>query len=312
MSEKSHDSKSTHASDDLYADGKALGGRSDTTRRAFLRNTTAAGLVGGFALAAHPIQAQQVISTDFDGLDTSEASIEENGIELYAYYAKPKEAKGPLPTVIVCSEIFGVHEYIADTARRFAKQGYLAIAPEFFTRAGDPTSLGTFAEILKEIVGKTPDAQVMDDIRASLAWAAMNGGDPNRVGITGFCWGGRITWLACANIPQIKAGVAWYGRLVGEKSANFPAHPIDLAKDLKAPVLGLYGEKDDGIPLESVDQMKQALAAATGNPAAQGSKFEIYPDAPHAFHADYRATYREGPAKDGWQKCLAWFAEHGV
>ncbi len=312
MSEKSHDSQSAHASDDLYADGKALGGRSDTTRRAFLRNTTAASLAGGFALAAHPIQAQQVISTDFDGLDTGEASIEENGIELYAYYAKPKDAKGPLPTIIVCSEIFGVHEYIADTARRFAKQGYLAIAPEFFTRAGDPTSLGTFAEILKEIVGKTPDAQVMDDIRASLAWAAKNGGDSNRVGITGFCWGGRITWLACANIPEIKAGVAWYGRLVGEKSANFPAHPVDLAKDLNAPVLGLYGEKDDGIPLESVDQMKQALAAATGNPAAQGSRFEIYPDAPHAFHADYRATYRPGPAKDGWQKCLAWFAEHGI
>lgn len=312
MSEKSDIPKKHDASNDLYLDGQALGGRSETSRRAFIRNTTAAGLIGGFALAARPIQAQQVISTDFDGLETDEAFIQENGIELYAYYAKPKNAAGPLPTVIVCSEIFGVHEHIADIARRFAKQGYLAIAPEFFTRAGDPTALGTIAEILKEIVGKTPDAQVMDDIRATLAWAAKNGGDSARAGITGFCWGGRITWLACANIPQMKAGVAWYGRLVGEKSDNFPAHPVDLAKDLKAPVLGLYGEKDDGIPLSDVDQMKAALAAATGNAAAQASKFEIYPDAPHAFHADYRASYREAAAKDGWQKCLAWFSKHGV
>lgn len=297
---------------DFYLDGQALGGRSDTSRRAFLRNTTAAGLVGGFALAAQPIQAQQVINTNFEGLDADEAFVEENGIELYAYYAKPKDASGPLPTVIVCSEIFGVHEHIADIVRRFAKQGYLAIAPEFFTRAGDPMMLGTVAEVLKEIVAKTPDAQVMDDIRACLAWAAKNGGDPNRVGVTGFCWGGRITWLACANIPTMKAGVAWYGRLVGDKSENFPLHPVDLAKDLKAPVLGLYGGKDDGIPLSTVDQMKTALANAKDNPAAQASRFEIYPEAPHAFHADYRGSYREGPAKDGWAKCLAWFAEKGV
>jgi len=312
MSQQNHNKDNSRINADLLLDGQALGGRSETSRRAFLRNTTAAGLVGGFALAAQPIQAQQVINTTFEGLDADEAYVEENGLELYAYYAKPKDASGPLPTAIVCSEIFGVHEHIADIVRRFAKQGYLAIAPEFFTRAGDPMMLGTVAEVLKEIIAKTPDAQVMDDIRACLAWAAKNGGDPERVGVTGFCWGGRITWLACANIAQMKAGVAWYGRLVGEKSDNFPAHPVDLAKDLKAPVLGLYGGKDDGIPLSTVDQMKQALADATNNPAAQASRFEIYPEAPHAFHADYRASYREAAAKDGWQKCLAWFAEKGV
>jgi carboxymethylenebutenolidase len=292
MSQQNHNNNNLQINADLLLDGQALGGRSDTSRRAFLRNTTAAGLVGGFALAAQPIQAQQVISTNFEGLEADEAYVEENGLELYAYYAKPKDASGPLPTVIVCSEIFGVHEHIADIVRRFAKQGYLAIAPEFFTRAGDPMMLGTVAEVLKEIIAKTPDAQVMADIRACLAWAAKNGGDPERVGVTG--------------------GVAWYGRLVGDKSDNFPAHPVDLAKDLKAPVLGLYGGKDDGIPLSTVDQMKQALTDATNNPAAQASRFEIYPEAPHAFHADYRASYREAAAKDGWKKCLAWFAEKGV
>ena len=304
--------KQGNSPSDFSHDGIALTGKSRQDRRTFLRNASAAGLLGGFALATQPIEAQQVISTSFDGLDTNEIYVQENGIDLYAYMAKPKNSTAPLPVVIVCSEIFGVHEHIADIARRFAKQGYLAIAPEFFTRAGDPTSLGTVAEIIKEIVSQTPDAQVMDDIRACLTWASKNGGDTNRSAITGFCWGGRITWLACANIPQMKAGVAWYGRLVGEKSDNFPAHPVDLAKELKAPVLGLYGGADDGIPLSTVEQMKLALTQATGNAAAQASRFEVYPDAPHAFHADYRATYREAAAKDGWDKCLQWFKTNGV
>lgn len=297
---------------DLLTDAQALESRSQATRRDFLRGATAVGVVGGFALAAQPIQAQQVITTDFAGLEADEIQIQENGVELYAYCARPKNPSAKLPTIIVCSEIFGVHEHIADIARRFAKLGYLAIAPEFFSRAGDPTALGTIAEVMKQIVSKTPDAQVMSDIQATLAWAEKNGGDASRVGITGFCWGGRITWLACAKIPQIKAGVAWYGRLVGDKSENFPAHPVDLANDLKAPVLGLYGGKDTGIPLGTVEQMKQALAQATGNKAAQASKFEIYPEAPHAFHADYRQSYRQAEAKDGWKRCLKWFADHGV
>lgn len=299
-------------SGDLTIDGQALTGNKHQNRRTFLRHATAASLLGGFALAAQPINAQQAIRTDFDGLDANEVYVEENGLDLYAYVAKPKNANNKLPIVIVCSEIFGVHEHIADVTRRLAKLGYMAIAPEFFTRAGDPTSMGTIAEILKDIIGKTPDDQVMDDITACLSWAGKNGGDINRVGVTGFCWGGRITWLACAKLPQMKAGVAWYGRLVGNKSENFPAHPIDLAAELRAPVLGLYGGVDDGIPLSTVDQMKQALANATGNPNAQASRFEIYPDAPHAFHADYRASYREAAAKDGWERCLQWFKTNGV
>ena len=298
--------------DDVSADTRALTGSDQQNRRTFLRNASAAGLLGGFALAAQPIQAQQAIRTGFEGIEADEVYIEENGLDLYAYVATPKDKAGKKPIVIVCSEIFGVHEHIADVTRRFAKAGYMAIAPEFFTRAGDPTALGTIAEILKEIVGQTPDEQVMNDIGACLTWAGKNGGDIERVGVTGFCWGGRITWLASANVPQVKAGVAWYGRLVGDKSENFPAHPVDLAKELQAPVLGLYGGADSGIPMATVEQMQQALAQADGNPAAAASRFEVYPDAPHAFHADYRASYREADAKDGWEKCLQWFKLNGV
>jgi carboxymethylenebutenolidase len=205
-----------------------------------------------------------------------------------------------------------VHEYIADVTRRFAKLGYLTIAPEFFTRAGDPNTYGTIAEIQKNIVAPTGDTQVLNDLQAALVWAGKNGGNLKKVGVTGFCWGGRITWLS-ATLPQVKAGVAWYGRVIGEKTEGNPRHPVDIAADLKAPVLGLYGGADTGISLESVEQMREALAkAASKNPAAKASRFEIYPDAPHAFHADYRATYREGPAKDGWEKCLAWFKQNGV
>jgi len=211
--------------------------------------------------------------------------------------------------VIVVSEIFGVHEYIADVTRRFAKLGYLAIAPEFFTHAGDPNAYGTVAEIQQNIVAKTPDAQVLNDLQVALVWAGKNGGDLKRVGITGFCWGGRITWLS-ATLPQVRAGVDWYGRVIGEKTENSPRHPVvDIAADLKAPVLGLYGAADTGISLESVEQMRAALAqAAPKNPAAKASMIAVYPDAPHVFHADYRATY----PKYGWEKCLAWFKKNEV
>ena len=296
---------------DHIKDIEALAGRRSRSRREFLRNTTAATACLGFATVAEPTFAQ-VIQTNFDGIAAGEEIIKDGDTELYAYVARPKASAGKLPIVVIASEIFGVHEYIADVARRFAKQGYLAIAPEFFTRAGDPSSLGTMTEIMTQIIGKTPDKQVLGDITIALKWAGEKGGDTGRVGMTGFCWGGRITWLACANLPQVRAGVAWYGRLVGDKSENFPAHPVDLAAQLKAPVLGLYGGKDTGIALDTVDQMKQALAAAKENKAAAASRFEIYPDAPHAFHADYRATYQAGPAKDGWEKCLEWFKKNGV
>ena len=282
-------------------------------RRGFMKASaiTATTMGIGFVAASEPVMAA-TIETDFKGIKAGEQMIPVGSFQMPTYVSRPENAKGALPIVIVISEIFGVHEYIADITRRFAKLGYLAIAPEKFTRAGDPNTFGTVAEIQKNIVAQTPDSQVLNDLQAALVWAGKNGGDLKKVGVTGFCWGGRITWLA-ATLPQVRAGVAWYGRVIGEKTENSPRHPVDIAADLKAPVLGLYGGADTGISLESVEQMRQALAkAAPKNPAAKASRFEIYPDAPHAFHADYRATYREGPAKDGWEKCLAWFKQNGV
>ncbi|QWE18355.1 dienelactone hydrolase family protein [Polynucleobacter corsicus] len=282
-------------------------------RRGFMKASaiTATTMGIGFVAASEPVMAA-AIETDFAGIKAGEQMIPVGSFQLPAYVSRPDKVKGSLPIVIVASEIFGVHEYIADITRRFAKLGYLAIAPEFFTRAGDPNTYGTIAEIQKNIVAPTGDAQVLNDLQASLVWAGKNGGNLKKVGVTGFCWGGRITWLS-ATLPQVKAGVAWYGRVIGEKTEGNPRHPVDIAADLKAPVLGLYGGADTGISLESVEQMREALAkAAPKNPAAKASRFEIYPDAPHAFHADYRATYREGPAKDGWEKCIAWFKQNGV
>jgi carboxymethylenebutenolidase len=289
-----------------------------SSRRAFMKTSlkastasvTASALGLGFVAASEPVMAQ-AIKTDFSGIKAGEQDIPVGSFNMPAYISRPEKASGSLPVVIVVSEIFGVHEYIADTTRRFAKLGYLAIAPEFFTRAGDPNSFGTVAEIQSNIVAKTPDTQVLSDLKAAIAWAGKNGGDLKKVGVTGFCWGGRITWLS-ATMPEVKAGVAWYGRLVGDKTANNPRQPVEIAADLRAPVLGLYGSADTGIPLDTVEQMKAALSKASSNPAAKASKFEIYSEAPHAFHADYRATYREGPAKDAWAKCLAWFKQHGV
>ena len=282
-------------------------------RRGFMKaSAITATTVGiGFVAASEPVMAA-AIETDFTGIKAGEQMIPVGSFQMPAYVSRPEKAKGALPIVIVASEIFGVHEYIADVTRRFAKLGYMAIAPEFFTRAGDPNTYGTIAEIQKNIVAPTGDTQVLNDLQAALVWAGKNGGNLKKVGVTGFCWGGRITWLS-ATLPQVKAGVAWYGRVIGEKTEGNPRHPVDIAADLKAPVLGLYGGADTGISLESVEQMREALAkAAPKNPAAKASRFEIYPDAPHAFHADYRATYREGPAKDGWEKCIAWFKQNGV
>jgi carboxymethylenebutenolidase len=282
-------------------------------RRGFMKASaiTATTMGIGFVAASEPVLAQ-AIETDFTGIKAGEQMIPVGSFQMPAYVSRPEKAKGKLPIVIVASEIFGVHEYIADVTRRFAKLGYMAIAPEFFIRAGDPNTYGTTAEIMSNIVAKTPDSQVLNDLQAAIQWAGKNGGDVKKVGVTGFCWGGRITWLS-ATLPQVRAGVAWYGRLVGEKTEGNPRHPVDIAADLKAPVLGLYGGADAGISLETVEQMRQALAAAAPkNPAAKASRFEIYPDAPHGFHADYRALYREGPAKDGWEKCVAWFKQNGV
>ncbi|MBY0409800.1 MAG: dienelactone hydrolase family protein [Burkholderiaceae bacterium] len=294
--------------DDLYNDAQALiPGRatgSGTTRRTALQ----AVLGLGYAAAAAPVMAQTAIATPADGLTAGEVSFVVNGFKVPAYRAAPA-GKAGLPVVLVIQEIFGVHEYIADVCRRFAKAGYLAIAPELYARQGIPASYTDTAKLMGEVVSKVPDAQVMADLDAAVQWAAANGGDAARVGITGFCWGGRVTWLYAAHGP-VKAGVAWYGRLVGQTSELTPKHPIDLAPILKAPVLGLYGGRDTGIPLDTVDQMKAALAV--GSAQAKASQFVVYPDAPHAFHADYRASFRKDTAEDGYQRALAWFKANGV
>jgi carboxymethylenebutenolidase len=274
------------------------------SRRDFVR--TAAG--SGFAAAVLPIAAQ-TIRTDSAGLTVGEVTIPVAGFKMPAYRAMP-EGKSNLPTVLVISEIFGVHEHIADVARRFAKQGYLAIAPELFVRQGDAQSYGEIAKLIAEVVSKVPDAQVMGDLDATVQWASTNGGDVSRLAVTGFCWGGRITWLYSAHSPSVKAGVAWYGRLVGAASELTPRHPVDVAARLNAPVLGLYGGQDSGIPLDTVDKMKAVLGA--GSAAAKRSEFVVYPDAPHAFHADYRPTYRQSTADDGWRRCLAWMKANGA
>lgn len=263
----------------------------------------------GYAAAALPIMAQSAIKTPSTGLVTGEVTIEVNGFKMPVYRSAPAGKTG-LPVVLVISEIFGVHEYIADVTRRLAQAGYLAIAPELFVRQGDASSYGEIAKLQAEVISKVPDVQVMTDLDACVAWAAANGGDANKLAITGFCWGGRITWLYAAHQPKLKAGVAWYGRLVGNATAQTPSHPLALVGNLKAPVLGLYGAADTGIPLDTVDKMKASLA---GGPAmAKASEFVVYPDAPHAFHADYRPSFRKEAAEDGWQRLLAWLKRHGV
>lgn len=293
--------------DDLRKDFDALlpgaTGEAGPSRRTALK-----ALGVGYAAAAGTAMAQTAVKTPSDGLTVGEITYDVGGFKVPAYRAAPAGRTG-LPVVLVIQEIFGVHEYIADTARRFARAGYLAIAPELYARQGDPAGYGEIARLQAEIVSKVPDAQVMADLDGALKWAAANGGDANKAAITGFCWGGRITWLYAAHAP-VKAGVAWYGRLVGNSTEATPKHPVDLAAQLKAPVLGLYGAADTGIPLDTVDKMKAALAA--GSPAAKASQFVVYPDAPHAFHADYRPSFRQGPAEDGWKRALAWFKANGV
>jgi carboxymethylenebutenolidase len=276
----------------------------DLTRRDFVR----AAVGTGFAAAVSPVTAQ-TIKTDSGGLTAGEVTVMVGDFKMPAYRAMPA-GKANLPVVLVVSEIFGVHEHIADVARRFAKLGYLAIAPELFVRQGDAQSYGEIGKLVAEVVNKVPDAQAMGDLDACVAWARANGGDTGRLGVTGFCWGGRITWLYAAHNPGVKAAVAWYGRLVDTPNALKPKNPIDLVGQIHAPVLGLYGAEDQGIPVETVDRMKAALA--TGSAAAKASQFVVYPGAPHAFNADYRPSYKKDAAEDGWKRCVAWFKANGV
>jgi len=267
----------------------------------------------GFAAAVLPVTAQ-AIHTHTTGLIAGEVTIMVGSFRMPAYRAMPATAAGDagkLPVVLVVSEIFGVHEHIADVARRFARLGYLAIAPELFVRQGDAKSYVEIAPLISEVVGKVPDGQVVRDLDACVAWAAAHGGDVGRLAVTGFCWGGRITWLYAAHNPGVKAAVAWYGKLTGVPSALSPTHPIDVVDRLQAPVLGLYGAEDAGIPVAAVDQMRAALAGSA-NPSARQSQFVVYPGAQHAFHADYRPGFNKDAAEDGWKRCIAWFKANGA
>lgn len=272
----------------------------ELTRRQFMAATA---LTTGFALAVHPVSAQP-IQTDTKGLKAGAVKIPVADGKIPAYQARPTKGKD-FPVILVISEIFGVHEYIQDVCRRLAKLGYWAIAPELFVRQGDVSKLQDI-QAIRAIITQVPDDQVMADLDATLAWVSDTGkASSSQFGITGFCWGGRITWLYAAHNPKIKAGVAWYGRLVGQASALTPKHPIDIAPELKAPILGLYGGADQGIPVESVEQMRTALAQGKSK-----SEIILYPEAPHAFHADYRPSYRKEAAADGWQQLQSWFQRY--
>lgn len=287
---------------DLQREFDSLLPATPASRRDFL--ATALGV--GFALAVRPVMAQTAIHTDSVGLLAGPVEIPTYDRSLPAYRAQPAGGS-TLPTILVVPEIFGVHEYIADVCRRFAKLGYLAIAPEVFVRQGDPRKLASVQDILADIIAKVPDAQVMRDLDACAAWAADHGGDRNRLAITGFCWGGRITWLYAAHNAHLRAAVAWYGRLEGEINERTPKHPLDLVAQLKAPVLGLYGGADQGISQDDVEAMRKGIARTAGI-----SELVVYPDAPHAFHADYRPSYRKEAAEDGWKRCLAWLKLYGM
>jgi carboxymethylenebutenolidase len=275
---------------------------SDFSRREFVVTTLAA----GFALAVQPVSAE-TIKTDTKGLEAGEVKIPVGSEEMPAYRAMPSSG-GPFPTILVVQEIFGVHEHIKDLCRRLGKLGYFAVAPELYARQGDVSKLEDIQEILTKVVSKVPDEQVMSDLDATVAWAKKtNKADTAKLGITGFCWGGRIVWLYAAHNPNLKAGVAWYGRLVGKTDKLHPKNPIDLVGSLKAPVLGLYGAADMGIPVDTVEKMRKAL-----KDEKKEAEIVVYPDTPHGFNADYRDSYRKDKAEDGWKRMLAWFKQHGV
>ena len=294
----------TATGSDLRDDLRALTTTGPVSRRSLMAGAT--GLTAGFALSVQPVGAQ-TITTPTDGLEAGEVRIPTSSGDIPAYRAMPQGA-GPFPLVLVVQEIFGVHEHIKDVCRRFAKLGHMAIATELYYRQGDVSKITDMSAITREVVSKVPDAQVMSDLDATVAYAKGTGkADVSKLAINGFCWGGRIVWLYAAHSPDLKAGVAWYGRIVGDKTAMNPANPLDLAGQLKAPVLGLYGAADTGIPVATLDQMKAACQAA-----GKTCEFQVYPDTPHAFHADYRPSYREGPAKDGWARATAWLKSHGA
>lgn len=286
----------------MFEDLTALEAKTTLTRREFVVTT----LATGFALAVQPVSAQ-TITTGTEGLIAGEVKIPVAGGEIPAYRAMPETGKS-FPVVLVVQEIFGVHEHIKDICRRFAKLGHVAIAPEMYSRQGDVSKITNINEIISKVVSKVPDAQVMSDLDATVAWAKrLAKGDTNKLAITGFCWGGRIVWLYAAHSRQLKAGVAWYGRLVGSPDELHPTHPVDIAAKLKAPVLGLYGGKDTGIPQDTVEKMRAAVKAAGGK-----SEIVVYPDAGHGFNADYRPGYDKTASQDGMRRLQEWLKKYGA
>ena len=276
--------------------------QSSLSRRDFIVTS----LTTGFALSVRPISAQTII-TDSNKFVTKEIKITVSDGEIPAYLAHP-ETGSSFPVILVVQEIFGVHEHIKDVCRRLAKLGYLAVAPELFSRQGDVSEMTDFNEIITKVVSKVPDAQVMADLDATVRWVKnQTKGDINHLAITGFCWGGRITWLYCAHNPLVKAGIAWYGKLTGPTSELQPTYPIDIASQLSVPVLGLYGGQDNSIPLDSVEHMNTLLSAGKSH-----SEMHIYADASHAFFADYRPSYQEESATDGWNRLQDWLTNHGM
>jgi carboxymethylenebutenolidase len=276
--------------------------RSNWSRRHFVVTSLAA----GFALATRPIPAQTAITTDTEGLDAGDVSIPVKDGSIPGYRAMPQR-QGPFATVLVIQEVFGVHEHIKDICRRLAKAGYFAVAPALYARQGDTAQMASIDDILK-VVAQVPDAEVAADLDATVAWAQATGkADITRLGVTGFCWGGRQVWLYAAHNPRLKAGIAWYGPLGHSDSPLTPVGPLDLASQLTVPVLGLYGGDDPNIPVDQIEDMKAKLAAAH-----KPCEIVIYPDTPHGFNADYRPSYRPEAAKDGWNRLLAWFRKNGV
>jgi carboxymethylenebutenolidase len=278
------------------------------SRRSFFMTASAAA-AAGYTLCAGPVRAQ-VITTDTTGLKAGDATVKVNGGDMPVYYARPEKAKNP-PVVLVAMEIFGVHEYIKDVTRRLAKAGAFAIAPNYYFRSGEDLTKITEMPKLMPIVNAKPDAELLADLDATAAWAKSQGGNTGKLAILGYCRGGRTVWEYAAHNKNLKAGVAFYGSLVDppaqKEGGKWPKSPTELAPDMKAPVLGLYGAADQGIPVAQVEAMKEALAKAK-----KKAEFKIYPDAPHGFHADYRPSYRKEAAEDGWKMAIEWLKKNKV
>jgi carboxymethylenebutenolidase len=281
---------------------KSLHGEAQPMKR---RDFMVTSLGVGFALAVSPVSAQ-TIETSSEGLTAGEVKVPVKDGEIPAYRAMPATGAS-FPTILVVQEIFGVHEWIKDVCRRLAHLGYCAIAPELYARQGDPSKIGDVNTLVKDIVSKVPDAQVMSDLDAAVDYAKSTGkADTSKLGITGFCWGGRIVWMYAAHNPRLKAAVAWYGPVTRSYHPDGES-PIDVVANIEAPVLGLYGGADPGIPIETTQKMEAAMKKA-----GKTAEIVTYPDTPHGFLADYRPSYRKGPAEDGWKRMLAWFRKYGV